>query len=173
MALAALSACFLSCARPHASQPTVRELNAAKFSGVWHEIARLPNTFENNLVAAKAIYRAKSDGTLSVSNEGLKNDGARTSIDGNARQPDPADPGKLLVRFDPFPAILFEGDYWILETNPPYTRAVVGSPDKNFLWLLSKNPADGREEFQGQMQRARELGYATGSLYFNPKRITD
>lgn len=106
-------------------------------------------------------------------NEGLKEDGSRTSINGTARQPERDEPGKLLVRFDKFPANLFEGDYWILETNPTYTQAVVGSPSKNYLWLLSKNPGDGREEFSAQIQRARNLGYDTGELYFNPKRITD
>jgi apolipoprotein D and lipocalin family protein len=173
IALAALSACFLSCASRQANQPTVRKLDAARYSGEWHEIARLPNRFEKDLIAAKAIYQARPDGTLGVRNEGLKGDGTRTSITGTARQPNPADPGKLLVRFDKFPANLFEGDYWILETNPSYTQAVVGSPGENFLWLLSKNPADGRKEFLGQIQRAEELGYATGSLYFDPKRITD
>lgn len=173
LALAALSGGFPSCFSPQASQPTVRKLDAARYSGEWHEIARLPNRFEKDLLAAKATYQAKPDGTLSVRNDGLKNDGTRTSITGTARQPDPADPGKLRVRFDPFPANVFEGDYWILETDPSYTRAVVGSPDKNYLWLLSKNPSEGRKDFQARIQRARDLGYATGELYFNPKRIND
>ncbi|MES2924419.1 MAG: lipocalin family protein [Verrucomicrobiota bacterium] len=173
VALAALSACFLSCSGPQANTPTIRKLDAARYSGVWHEIARLPNPFEKGLTAAKAIYQARPDGTLGVRNEGLKEDGTRTSITGTARQPEQDDPGKLRVRFDPFPANLFEGDYWILETNAAYTRAVVGSPDKKFLWLLSKDPADGRKDFQAQIQGARELGYATGELYFNPKRIAD
>ena len=169
----ALGVCLLSCAGPGANQPTVRKLDAARYSGEWHEIARLPNSFEKGLVAARATYKAKPDGTLSLRNEGLKDNGTRTLINGTARQPDPGDPGKLLVRFDQFPANLFEGDYWILETNPSHTQAVVGSPGKNFLWLLSKDPADGREEFSAQIQRTEKLGYATGELYFNPKRITD
>ncbi len=173
IALAGLSACFLSCASPLAYQPTVRKLDVARYSGEWHEIARLPNTFEKNLVAAKAIYKAKPDGTLSVRNEALKARASRTSITGTARQPDPSEPGKLLVRFDQFPANLFEGDYWILNTNPTCTRALVGSPDKNYLWLLSKNPDDGLKEFSAQVQMAKDLGYATGQLYFNPNRIAD
>lgn len=173
IAVAALSACALSCAGPQANQPTVRKLDAARYSGEWHEIARLPNPFEKNLVAAKAIYQVRPDGTLSVRNEGLKDDGTPTSITGTARQPEPRDPGKLLVRFDKFPANFFEGDYWILDTDASYTHALVGSPGKKFLWLLSKNPSDGRKEFSAQIQKAHELGYATGQLYFNPKRIDE
>jgi apolipoprotein D and lipocalin family protein len=108
-----------------------------------------------------------------VRNEGLKSDGTRTSITGTARQPDPRKPGKLLVRFDKFPANFFEGDYWILETDPSYTHAVVGSPDRKFLWLLSKNPSDGRQQFSARIQKVHELGYATDELYFNPKRIAN
>jgi len=171
VALTGLSACLLSCASPQANPPTVPKLDAARYSGVWHEIARLPNPFEKDLVAAKAIYQARPDGTISVRNEGLKDDGTRTSINGTARPPEPGDPGKLLVRFDKFPANLFEGDYWILQIDPSYTRALVGSPDKKFLWLLSKNPTDGRGEFSAEIQTAQKLGYATGELYFNPKRI--
>lgn len=172
-ASAAISIGLLSCARHRPEQPTVSQLDTTKYSGKWHEIARLPNTFEKDLVAAKATYQAKPDGTLSVHNEGLKDTGTLTSITGIARQPSPNDPGKLKVRFDKFPANLFEGDYWILDTNSTYTQAVVGSPDKKFLWLLSKNPTDGREQFSAQIQRAQRLGYATNKLYFNPKRITN
>ncbi len=173
IAVAIIGACAFSCAGPRANQSTVPELDAARYSGEWHEIARLPNPFEKNLVAAKAIYTAKRDGTISVRNEGLKSDGTQTSITGTARQPELGEPGKLLVRFDKFPANFFEGDYWILEINSAYTRVIVGSPDKKFLWLLSKIPSDGREEFPAQIQKAQQLGYATNALYFNPKRVVN
>lgn len=170
--IAALSVSLISCATRPTDQPTVPKLDAARYSGEWHEIARLPNSFEKNLVAAKAVYKAKSDGGIHVHNVGLEENGARTSIHGTARQVDSTEPGKLKVRFDPFPANLFEGDYWILDINHSYTRALVGSPNRKYLWLLSKNPKDGRQEFSAQIQRAQELGYDTRSLLFNPKRIT-
>lgn len=162
---------YNSCSPQTDAPPTVSSLNKSRYAGVWHEIARLPNPFEKNLVAAKATYGINSDGTISVRNDGLKDSGETTSIKGTAR---PAgDPGKLLVRFDRFPANLFAGDYWILDVNGGYTRALVGSPDRKFLWLLSKNPADGRGDFNSQITKAASLGYDTGKLYFNPERITD
>jgi apolipoprotein D and lipocalin family protein len=172
IALAAFGSCFLSCTQPHKNQPTISQLDVARYSGKWHEIARLPNPFERNLVAATATYQAMPGGAIHVVNEGLKENGTRTSITGTARQAAPDDPGKLLVRFDKFPANLIEGDYWILETNPTYTRALVGSPDQKYLWLLSKNPADGPKEFSVLVQQAQQLGYATHQLYYNPQRIT-
>ncbi len=167
--LAALA--FVSCASNKQYPPTVSNLDEKRYAGEWHEIARLPNTFEQGLVAAKATYGVNPDGTLSVRNDGIKKDGEKTSIEGTAKPANDSDPGKLLVRFDRFPANLFAGDYWILEVNSGYTRALVGSPDKKFLWLLSKNPGDSRQDFTQQISKAKELGFDTGKLYFNPKRV--
>jgi apolipoprotein D and lipocalin family protein len=152
-------------------QPTVRTLSLSAYAGEWHEIGRLPNRFERDLVAAKAIYRPNNDGTIHVRNIGLKQDGSRTSIEGTAVIPDPEEPGKLVVRFHEFPANVFAGDYWILDVNEDYTRALIGSPDLGYLWLLSKNPSDDRLNFAPQIEKARELGYETGRIIFNPERI--
>jgi lipocalin len=92
-------------------------------------------------------------------------------IEGIARFANLQEPGKLKVRFNRFPANLFEGDYWILDLNPDYTRALVGSPNRKFLWLLSKNPNDQKLDFKEFIQKANELNFQTEPLYFNPKRI--
>ena len=169
--LAALA--VFSCTSSAPPPPTVSTLDAKRYAGEWHEIARLPNTFERNLVAAKATYGVNHDGTLSVRNEGLKEDGEKTSIDGTAKPANQENPGKLLVRFDRFPANLFAGDYWILDVNEGYTRALVGSPDKKFLWLLSKNPGDEKADFSRQISKAKTMGFDTEKLFFNPKRIAN
>ncbi|QTN30849.1 lipocalin family protein [Akkermansiaceae bacterium] len=164
-----LASCSGTGSRPPA---TVSSLDKARYAGEWHEIARLPNFFEKGLVAAKASYGVNDDGSISVHNQGLRSDGKLTSIKGTARPADPSAPGKLLVRFDAFPANLFEGDYWILDINPGYTRALVGSPDYRFLWILDRNPMD-KGDYQPQIRKAEQLGYNTGELIFNPKRIPD
>lgn len=164
---------YSSCSPQSASPPTVSKLDKKRYAGEWHEIGRLPNPFERGLVAAKATYSVNPDGTISVRNDGLKENGETTSITGTAEPDDGIEPGKLLVRFDRFPANLFAGDYWILDVNEDYTRALVGSPDKKFLWLLSKIPGDGRENFTTQLSRASDLGFDIGKIYYNPKRISN
>ncbi len=178
MKLLLLFACLLiaglslgGCASSGSAQPTVRKLNLSRYGGEWHEIGRLPNPFQKGLVAAKAIYETNPDGSLKVRNVGLKQDGTLTSIEGTATIPDPTEPGKLLVRLDRFPANIFAGDYWVLDVNESYTRALIGSPDKDYLWLLSKNAGDDRLSFAPQLERAQALGYDTGTIHFNPKRI--
>lgn len=170
--LAAIALVLPSCSNSGGEPSTVTSLDKARYAGEWHEIARLPNSFEKGLVAAKATYGLNRDGSISVHNEGLKSDGARTSIKGTAKPADSTSPGKLLVRFNKFPANLFTGDYWILDVNPEYTRALIGSPNYKYLWILDKNPLDKRD-YQPQINKARKLGYDTSKLEFNPKRILD
>lgn len=164
---------YNSCSPQAPAPQTVSKLDKDRYAGEWHEIARLPNTFEKGLVAATATYGVNRDGTISVRNDGLKEGGETTSIEGTAKPVKDGEPGKLEVRFDRFPANLFAGDYWILDVDSGYRRALVGSPDRKFLWLLSKNPSAKRSDFDRQIEKAEELGYDTSELFFNPKRISN
>ncbi len=165
----ALIAPLLSSCRTTTPPPVVSSFEPRRFAGEWHEIARLPNRFERDLVAAKAIYTARPNNSLHVRNEGLKENGERTSIEGTATLTGQI--GKLEVKFNPFPANLFAGDYWILRVNNSYTRAVVGSPDKDYLWFLSKNPTDQKADIQADVNFAKSLGFNVAELYYNPSRI--
>lgn len=155
----------------HVEQPTVTKLDIKKYAGQWHEIGRLPNTFENNIVAARATYTAQKNGTLSLLNEGIKKDGQRTSIIGNVTQPDSRQPGKLRVRFSTFPTNLFTGDYWILGLSQDYTRALIGSPDQRHLWFLSKREKSTKKNFADFVKTADKLGYPTANVIWNENRI--
>ena len=45
--------------------PAVKNFNAARFTGVWHEIARLPQSFEKGLVNVTATYEL-AEGTYNI-----------------------------------------------------------------------------------------------------------
>lgn len=167
--LATAAGLLVSCSK--VDQPTVSKLDAATYAGEWHEIGRLPNRFERDLVAATATYTARPDGSLTVRNDGLKSSGKLSSIEGRATQPDPQDPGKLKVRFNPFPANLFAGDYWILKLNPASTRALVGSPNQKYLWFLSKDENSQKDDFAEELKTAGTLGYEIEEVFWNPKRL--
>lgn len=159
---------LLSCSQNHPPLQTVTSFQPEKYAGQWHEIARLPNRFEKNIVAAKATYGILDSSTLSVRNDGLKADGTTTNIEGSAKI---VGPGKLKVRFDRFPANLFAGDYWVLWINEPYTRAIVGSPSRSVLWLLSKSPSDQVADFALALPEMKQKGFAIEQLIRNPKRL--
>ena len=66
-------------------------------------------------------------------NECRKADGSATSSNGTARVAvKDGSNSKLKVTFF-WP---FSGDYWILDLDPDYMWALVGTPNKKNLWVL-------------------------------------
>jgi len=162
-------ALFLAaCSSSNPPLGTVENFQLNRYDGEWHEIARLPNRFEKDLVAAKAIYGVGLDGPVSVHNKGLKEDGETTSITGTANV---VGDGKLEVRFNPFPANLFTGQYWVLWIDRAYSKAIVGSPDRKYLWLLARDPSVIVSDFTEPLQMIKAQGFQIENLIENPKRL--
>ena len=70
--------------------------------------------------------------------------------------------GRLEVRFAPawlswLPAVW--GDYWILKLDRDYEVALVGTPDRDYLWVLSRNPVLDEAALQVELDYARSLGF--------------
>ena len=166
---------LISCGGVTAPLETVKNLQPEKYAGTWHEVARLPNFFQRDTVAAQAIYgEVEGSPAISVWNRGLKSDGSQIEIKGSASPRDentPTKEAKLKVRFNRFPASLFAGDYWILDLNDAHTRAVVGTPSRKYLWLLSKNPNDQVSDFADALAKMKKQGFETDQLIVNPKRM--
>ena len=109
--------------------------------GTWHEIARYPNFFERNCARdVTAKYARNADGTIRVVNACRDEAGALIRAEGVARVVGPA---RLEVRFAPawlawLPLVW--GDYWVIGLGPDYSYAVVGTPSREFLWILARDP---------------------------------
>lgn len=131
-----LAAAFLlaSCTslRPPQTAPAV---DLARYAGDWYEIEAFPNWFQGGCTGTKANYTSRPDGKIRVLNTCARN-GRAVSIEGTARAVAGSSNSKLKVRFF-WP---FEGDYWILEVDPSYRWAAVGTPDRKYLWILSRTP---------------------------------
>ena len=70
-------------------------------------------------------------------------------------------PGKLKVYFF-WP---FGGDYWILDLDTVgYQYALIGTPDKNYLWILSRTPQMNNDIYQTLVNKAKSLGFNTTKL---------
>jgi apolipoprotein D and lipocalin family protein len=53
---------------------------------------------------------------------------------------------------------------WILDVDEDYRNAVVGTPDRRALWLLSRSPAPGDEAVRRMLLAARTRGYDIARL---------
>ena len=51
---------------------TVQTLDLDRYLGPWYEIARFDHSFERGLTHAKAEYTLNDNGTITVTNSGLK-----------------------------------------------------------------------------------------------------
>ncbi|GLQ45970.1 hypothetical protein GCM10007862_10210 [Dyella lipolytica] len=75
--------------------------------------------------------------------------------------------GALEVRFAPqwlawLPMVW--ADYWVVDLDPNYQWAVVGSPSKKYLWILSRTPSMPSQLFEQLTHRAELRGYDINKL---------
>jgi apolipoprotein D and lipocalin family protein len=148
--------------------PTVSSVDLTRYAGTWYEIARLPTWFQRHCVDSKAVYTSRPDGAFRVHNECVTDSGGVEQAEGVATVVDASTNARLLVLFDNFFARLFgsshDGNYWILSLDPEYRTAMVGTPDRRYLWILSRSPQLDDESYQRLVQRAKELGFPVPDL---------
>jgi apolipoprotein D and lipocalin family protein len=111
----------------------VSKVDLEKYLGKWYEAARLPFKFEDDCTDITATYGLNNDGSVSVLNECLK-DGKLKQSKGKAKIVDKVTGAKLKVTFF-WP---FYGDYWIINLGKNYEYSVVGTPNRKYLWILSR-----------------------------------
>lgn len=142
----------------------VPSVDLARYCGTWYEVARLPNSFQKKCAGnVTATYTLLDNGQIKVVNRCRMEDGEITEAEGRAKKASEKEPNsKLKVRFAP--AILsflsfVWGNYWILELDTAYTYAVVGEPDREYLWILSRSPKMDENIIRGILDRMEEKGF--------------
>ena len=147
---------------------TVASVDLSRYAGTWYEIARLPMWFQRHCVDSKAVYSIRPDGAVGVHNECMTDTGGVEQAEGVATVVDAKTNARLTVVFDNWFARLFgssrDGNYWILDLDAEYRTAIVGSPDRQFLWILSRSPQLDEPTYRGLVERARQLGYPVSDL---------
>lgn len=158
------------CARVVAASeppPTVANVDLQRYIGQWYEIANIPNRFQRHCVAdTTATYAQRPDGRVDVVNRCRKADGTFDEAKGVARIVDAQTNAKLEVSFvQIFGWHLFWGDYWVLDLAPDYSTVIVGHPQREFGWILSRTPTLSAERRAQLAARLKELGYDAGAFF--------
>jgi apolipoprotein D and lipocalin family protein len=147
--------------------PTVPHVDLARYAGTWHEIARLPNWFQRSCERSRAEYIPCGDGSVTVINTCEKASGRCTSIEGRATPVPCSGNARLRVKFGglaAFVPVASEGNYWIVALDDDYQWAMVGTPDRRFLWILARQPCLPAEVFAQLQQQACQLGFDVDRL---------
>ncbi|HLO66731.1 MAG TPA: lipocalin family protein [Holophaga sp.] len=147
-----------------APPPTVDKVDLARYMGDWFEIARLPNPFQRKCAITTARYTLKEDLAFEVVNGCVTPEGKRLEAKGRAKVVDRATGSRIKVTFF-WP---FYGDYWILDLDPDYRWALVGTPDRKYLWVICRTERMEPELLERVLDKAKRLGFDLGPLLWSP-----
>jgi apolipoprotein D and lipocalin family protein len=137
----------------------VPHVELEKYLGKWYEIAHLPARFQEGCSDTTATYTLSGDGRISVLNECVRN-GKVKQAKGKAKVVDKNTGAKLKVTFF-WP---FYGDYWIIKLGNDYDYAVVGTPNRKYLWILSRTPQMDDKLFSQLIEFVKSKGFNVENL---------
>ena len=166
MTATVLAVAFMGCAAGKSSRdiPVVKGFEAARYMGVWHEIARLPKWFERDLDNVTATY-AMVDGKLRITNRGLRNGEEKVST-AVGRFAGSADEGAFRISF----FRPFYGDYRIIWLSQDYDLALVTGDDRSSLWILARDKDLQSARREALVEMAARWGFDVSALEY-PKNL--
>ncbi|MCX5789243.1 MAG: lipocalin family protein [Elusimicrobia bacterium] len=136
------------------SQP-MPQVDLSRYMGRWHEIVRYPHSFERGCRNVTADYALLPGGKVAVLNACEKGTPPKAkTASAKAWSIHPTNSRLKVCFFWPF-----KGDYWIVGLDPEYRWAMVGSPRKDYFWILSRSPRLDPALEATLFEEARRLGY--------------
>ena len=147
----------------------IDSLDLTRYAGQWYEVARFPNQFQLKCVGnVSAQYTRLANGEIEVLNTCRLSDSTVDSAVGRAKLAKKSGPtSKLKVRFAPsilgwLPMVW--GDYWVLDITDAYDAVLVGTPNREYLWVLSRTPVLDSLVYQRLEATAEREGFDVGRL---------
>lgn len=141
---------------------SVRAVDLARYVGKWYEIAAFPMYFQRQCIGdTTAEYTLRSDGDIAVVNR-CRTDGGFDEATARAWAVDGTGNAQLKVSFF-WP---FRADYWIIGLDPDYRWAVVGNPNRKYLWVLARTPRLPKDELDRALQAAAAQGFDLARLQY-------
>lgn len=152
---------FLSCSS-YPELETVSYVDLNKYVGKWYEIASIPQSFQKGCNCTTAEYSLSPEGHIVVVNRCNRDsiNGRATKAEGKAYIDKGTGNAKLKVQFF-WP---FRGKYWIIELADDYSYAVVGHPNREYLWILSRTPKMDEKIYQVLLERIAQKQFDISKL---------
>ncbi|RFO97134.1 hypothetical protein DIC66_08285 [Rhodoferax lacus] len=141
---------------------SVAAVDLARYSGKWFEIAAFPMFFQRSCIGdTTAEYSARDDGAINVHNR-CRTDSGFDDATGKATVVEGFANSRLKVSFF-WP---FKADYWVLGLDPEYRWAVVGNPNRKYLWVLSRTPQLPAPLLEAALASASAQGFDLSQLHY-------
>ena len=134
--IALLSIFFVSCStKQETDLQTVKKVDLQRYLGDWYEIARYEHKFQKDCKNVKANYSLREDKKIQVVNSCTKiSTNEFKDAKAVAYSVDETNSKLKVSFFRPF-----YGDYWVLILDENYEYAVVGTPNREYLWILARD----------------------------------
>jgi len=177
VALAALAALLVACASSGGPplQPLERRIDLERFMGDWYVLGFIPISLplfsEAGAHNGVESYRLADDGTIETTY--TFRDGA---FEGPKRRYTPkgwvhdeANNAEWRMQF----VWPFSAAYLIVWLDGDYERTIIGVPDRDHVWILSRDWDLSDAEYAGLVEEAARLGYDPARIQRVPQRWPD
>lgn len=153
--IALVSIFFIGCSTKYPDLKTVDSVDIERYKGTWYEIARFDHFFEKGCKNVTATYELKDDGNIKVINRCTKiDDNKEKEAIGVAYAVDENNSKLKVSFFRPF-----YGDYHILDLASDYSYVLVGTPSREYLWILSRTKTINSNIKNKILEKLPSLGF--------------
>lgn len=165
--LAMATLALAGCATPQAPLRTVPQVDLHRYLGNWYVIANIPYFLEKGKVASYDTYAMRPDGRMDNIFTFRKGalDAPEKSWHGVAWVVNHESNAEWKVRF----LWPFTATYLVLELDPDYQWAVVGTPGRDLLWVLARQRHLDTATYQDILKLVALQGYDTNRLALVPQ----
>ena len=151
-------------AQPTPELSTVDDVDLESYTGTWYSVYEYPVYYgflmfgyeSTECENPQAYYELLPNGNIKVINSCLYK-GEELTIEGEAGV---EEGGKLWVSFFPF----MKSPYYIIGLDEDYQWSVVGTPNLETLWFLSRTPEIEPTDLDEMYQIAQDHGFDTTRL---------
>lgn len=134
-----------------------------RYAGTWFVISSYPEDEQVGCAGMKATYTRTEDG-FDLHDE-CRKDGEIKTLNGSMSVVDSKTNAKLKGRF----YLVFTVKYWIIDLDPAYQWVVVGEPEREHVWIMSRTPTLEKAVLQGIITRLKGQGYDPNKLVRMPQ----
>lgn len=166
-AAAVLAAALAGCAASP-PLPTIDYVDLPRFMGDWYVIASIPTAIETEAYNAVESYRLDEDGTIATTFTFRKG-----GFDGPLKEYQP----RGFVRDRETNATWgmqfiwpIKAEYLVIHLDPDYTRTVIGRSQRDYVWIMAREPSLPEDVYQGIIAELEGLGYDSSRIRKVPQR---
>lgn len=116
----------------------IDDVSVERFSGLWYEVARTYNAYEEGCFAPTVEYKLEQSARYRVFNRCFKGDidGEKVQYTGSAKSLDGKSMSQMAITY----YYIFTREYRVIHVEPDYSAAIVADENLEQVWLMSRTP---------------------------------